>query len=168
MHINPMPRPPSHRGLGPPRPPSHRRLGPMPQKLSLCDKNTRQPPHLNTSIHPPSHSGLGPPSWCAPCVKEMPAVVKIYNQYKSKGFQIVGISLDQANSKDKVAKAMKRLGMKWPVIYDGKNWNTKGVILNKVKQIPMTFLIDREGKVRYAGLRQKKLHEAIKELVNEK
>lgn len=106
--------------------------------------------------------------WCGPCVKEMPNIVNIYKQYKSKGLRIVGVSVDPGNSKNKVAKTMKRLGMDWPVIYDGKAWNTKGIVLNNVRQIPMTYLIDRNGNARYLNLRGKKLNKAIKKLIHEK
>ena len=107
-------------------------------------------------------------SWCVPCVQEMPAIVKIYNEYKSKGFEIVGVSVDYTNKLERVQKAVKKLKITWPVIYDGKCWSTKGVVANNVSQIPMTYLIDKKGNARYAGLRGEKLHTAIIELINEK
>ncbi len=62
---------------------------------------------------------------------------------------------------------MKRLGMPWRQIYDGKGWNTSIALQNSVRRIPTTFFLDRTGKVRYTSLRGRALSEKITELLAE-
>ena len=63
-------------------------------------------------------------SWCGPCRAEMPNVIKAYKEYHAKGFEVVGVSLD--NSKDAWVKAIKTLGIPWKQMSDLKGWNSKG------------------------------------------
>ena len=62
---------------------------------------------------------------------------------------------------------MKRLGMPWRQIYDGKGWNTSIALQNSVRRIPTTFLLDRTGKVRYTSLRGRGLSDKVAELLKE-
>ena len=107
-------------------------------------------------------------TWCGPCIMEMPDVVRLHKKYKGKGLRILGVSLDHPDSKDRIVRTMKDNDMKWPVIYDGKYWQAEAAVMNNVHSIPMMYLIDRNGKGRYAGLHGQELEDAIKELLNEK
>ncbi len=82
-------------------------------------------------------------SWCGPCRNEMPNVVKAYNEYKNKGFGIVGVSLD--NNADAWKKAIKDLNITWPQMSDLKGWQCEGAALYAVRAIPATFMINQEG-----------------------
>lgn len=84
-------------------------------------------------------------SWCPPCRKEMPEVVKLYNQYKSKGFEIVGVSLDNDNAAWQ--KGIKDLNITWPQVSDLKGWKTELGGAYAVSSIPHMILLDKEGKI---------------------
>ena len=62
-------------------------------------------------------------TWCGPCMAEMPAVLAAYKKYHDKGFEIVGISLDQ--DKDSLLQVTKDKGMVWPQYFDGKGWGNE-------------------------------------------
>jgi thiol-disulfide isomerase/thioredoxin len=107
-------------------------------------------------------------SWCRPCLTDMPNVVTAYKKYKDKGFEVIGVSLDHPNSEHKVRSTMSRLDMTWPVIYEGKFWEATPAVMNGVHSIPMTYLLDRQGKPRYTRVYGKELEKAIEELLAEK
>jgi peroxiredoxin len=100
-------------------------------------------------------------SWCGPCRKEMPNVVKIYKKYKNKGFEILGVSLDQ--DKNRWTDAIKSDGMTWPQVSDLKHWESETAKQYGVQGIPYTVLIDKEGKIIAKGLRGPDLEKAIED-----
>lgn len=102
-------------------------------------------------------------SWCGPCIKEMPTVVEAYNKYRSKGFEIVGISLD--DSKDKWVGAIKTLGMTWPQMSDLKGWGSELSAPYAVQSIPHTILLDKDGKVIAKDLRGAELLSKLEEVL---
>lgn len=81
-------------------------------------------------------------TWCGPCVKEVPNVVANYEKYHDKGFEILGISLDQAKAEEKLANFTKEKKMTWPQVYDGKWWQAKVGQTYAIDSIPAMFLID--------------------------
>ena len=95
----------------------------------------------------------------------MPNVIKVYDRYKDKGFDIVGISLDR----DRAAfdKYIDKYNMDWQQFYDGKFWQNEVATLYGVKSIPATYLIDKKGKIRCKSLRGSQLESAVKELLAE-
>jgi len=103
-------------------------------------------------------------SWCGPCRQEMPNLVSAYAKYKTKGFEIVGVSLDQTGNAWK--DGIKQLKITWPQMSDLKYWNSEGAKLYAVSSIPHTVLIDKDGTILARGLHgeelQKKLAEIIK------
>lgn len=101
-------------------------------------------------------------SWCGPCRSEMPNLVKTYNTYKNKGFQIVGVSLDQ--KADAWKEAIKEMKMTWPQMSDLKGWQCEGAQLYGVKGIPYTVLINQEGVIIDKGLRGEQLDAKLAEL----
>lgn len=103
-------------------------------------------------------------SWCGPCIKEMPTLVKAYEQFKGKGFEIVGLSLD--SSKDAWTSAIRRLNMTWVHMSDLKGWDSKAAQLYQIQSIPQTLLVNKEGKVVAANLRGDALIEKIGSLLN--
>ncbi|CAM3594006.1 TlpA disulfide reductase family protein [Pontibacter korlensis] len=90
-------------------------------------------------------------SWCGPCRKENPNVVKMYNKYKEKGFEIFGVSLDQ--SEEKWLAAIEKDKLTWPQVSDLKGWESSAAQLYNVTAIPQTVLVDPEGKIIAKGLR---------------
>lgn len=103
-------------------------------------------------------------SWCVPCRKENPNVVKAYRDYKGKGFEIVGISLD--TKKDSWLKAIEKDSLTWSHVSDLKGWESGVVKEFGVTVVPTNFLVDREGKVIANNLREEALQKKLKELFN--
>jgi thiol-disulfide isomerase/thioredoxin len=105
-------------------------------------------------------------TWCKPCIAEMPNVKRIYKQYQKEGFEIIGISLDR--QKTPLENYIKKNDIKWPQFYDGAAWNNEIAKKYKVRSIPATFLLDRNGKIRYKAVRGSQLARAVEQLVKEK
>jgi len=105
-------------------------------------------------------------SWCGPCRGENPNVVALYDRYKDKGFEIVGVSLDQ--DKDAWLKGIKDDGITWPQMSDLKYWDSEGAKLYSVRSIPATVLIDKDGIIIARDLRGEELDNKVAELIDEK
>lgn len=105
-------------------------------------------------------------TWCGPCRREMPKVISLYNQFNDKGFEIIGISLDE--SRTSLEQYIKENKMGWPQYFEGNKWNNSIAKKYGVRAIPATFLLDREGKIRYKAVRGRELARAVEKLVSEK
>lgn len=103
-------------------------------------------------------------SWCGPCRRENPHVVKLYQEYKDKGFEILGVSLDK--TKDNWKNAIDQDGLTWQHVSDLKGWGNEVAQLYGVRSIPHTVLLDKEGKILARGLRSAALEAKLKEIFN--
>jgi thiol-disulfide isomerase/thioredoxin len=92
-------------------------------------------------------------TWCGPCLAELPNVVAAYKKYHGRGFEIIGVSLDRANARDKLVEFTKNREMPWAQFYDGKYWDNKLSKQYGIHSIPATFLLDGEGRVIAKNLR---------------
>jgi thiol-disulfide isomerase/thioredoxin len=101
-------------------------------------------------------------SWCGPCRKENPNVINVYKKYHPKGFEIIGVSLD--DKADKWKEAIAKDGLPWFHVSDLKGWQSEVAMLYGVDAIPFTVLLDREGKIIAKGLRAKKLEDKLEEI----
>ena len=90
-------------------------------------------------------------SWCGPCRRENPNVVKTYAAYKDKGFEIFGVSLDQ--NREAWLKAIEADKLVWKHVSDLQYWNSAGAQAYQVNSIPQTFLVNPEGRIIAKGLR---------------
>lgn len=99
-------------------------------------------------------------SWCAPCIQEMPHLIKTYNTYKGKGLEIVGISVDD----DKIAwlDAVSKHKMTWVQLADATKSASETYGINS---IPHTILIDADGTIVAKNLRGKALEDKIAEML---
>lgn len=104
-------------------------------------------------------------SWCGPCRRENPNVVKLYNKYKDKDFEILGISLDR--DRDKWLKAIEADGLTWPHVSDLKGWQNEVAQLYGVRSVPHTVLVDAEGQVIANKLRGPALEAKLAEILGE-
>jgi len=104
-------------------------------------------------------------TWCGPCVGELPNVLKAYETYHKKGFEIIGISLDSNEKKLKDFIAEKK--MPWRQYFDGKGWGNKLAAKYGVNSIPATYLLDGEGKIIAKNLRGQALDEAVAKALKE-
>ena len=102
-------------------------------------------------------------SWCGPCRDEMPNVVAAYNNYKNKGFEVVGVSLDKEN--EKWLQGIKELNMTWPQMSDLKFWETPVVEQYAFRGIPHTVLLDKDGIIIAKDLRGAELYNKLNELL---
>ena len=103
-------------------------------------------------------------SWCGPCRKENPNVVAIYNEFHSKGLNIIGVSLD--NNLEKWKKAIEKDKITWIQVSNLKEWEDPIARLYQVNQIPTTFLLDAEGKFIAKDLQGDALRNKISELLS--
>lgn len=103
-------------------------------------------------------------SWCGPCRQENPTVVKAYNMYKAKGFDILGVSLD--DKKANWEKAIKDDKLAWTQVSDLQGWRSEVAAQYGIKFIPMNFLLDKEGKIIAKSLRGEELIRKLGELLN--
>jgi cytochrome c biogenesis protein CcmG/thiol:disulfide interchange protein DsbE len=80
-------------------------------------------------------------TWCPPCRAEIPDFIEVYNTYKSKGFEIVGIALDE-DGWSKVAPYIEKVKMNYPVVL-----GTAKVVqqYGGIEAIPTTFIVDKKG-----------------------
>ena len=94
-------------------------------------------------------------SWCGPCKQEMPHLNRIYDKYRSSGFTLLAVNIDD-DARHGAATAVK-WGLKFPVLLDAEKSVTR---LYDLGAMPATVLIDRDGQVRY-------LHRGYREGVEE-
>jgi thiol-disulfide isomerase/thioredoxin len=93
--------------------------------------------------------------WCSPCKMEMPNVLAVYNELNPKGFEIIGVNLDE--KKENAQKYVTDNNIKWKHIYSGAGWKDANVESFRVQGIPATFLVDKNGIIRYKNIRGKEL-----------
>ena len=103
-------------------------------------------------------------SWCSPCRAENPNLKEQYKLYKDKGFEILGVSLD--NDKKKWEDAIAKDGIPWIHVSDLKGWGNEAGIIYGVTGVPAGFLISPEGKIIGNDLRGPSLNKKLAELFN--
>lgn len=102
-------------------------------------------------------------SWCAPCRKENPNLVKTYEKFKPKGFEIFAVSLDE--NKENWIKAIEKDKLNWYHVNDLKGNGNKASLIYGVEGIPDSFLIDQNGIIIARDLRGKELDKKLTELM---
>ncbi|MBW3545870.1 MAG: TlpA family protein disulfide reductase, partial [Bacteroidetes bacterium] len=101
-------------------------------------------------------------AWCGPCRRENPNVVRLYNKYHDKGFEIYGVSLDR--SKDDWIKAIEKDGLTWTQVSDLSYFNSEAAQTYGITSIPATVLLDKEGKIIARNLRGQALEDKLEEI----
>jgi thiol-disulfide isomerase/thioredoxin len=84
-------------------------------------------------------------TWCGPCLKEIPRMLKLYEEHHAKGFEIVAISLDQSRAELETFVAKKKIP--WPQAFDGRGWESDYARRFGVSSIPRLWLINKKGLV---------------------
>ncbi|MEI9946066.1 MAG: TlpA disulfide reductase family protein [Chitinophagaceae bacterium] len=102
-------------------------------------------------------------SWCGPCRATNKKMVKLYPKYKNKGFEILGVSLDENQTAWRKAVQKDKIG--WLQVIDNGGWEAKTGNQWGIYQIPTSYLIDKEGKVIAMDLDTKELEKALKDLL---
>lgn len=101
-------------------------------------------------------------SWCGPCRKENPNVVLAYKTYHDKGFDVLGVSLD--DKKNLWEKAIEKDGLTWTHVSDLKGWKNEVALLYGVKLVPTNYLIGPDGKIVAKNLREEELQSKLKSI----
>jgi peroxiredoxin len=104
-------------------------------------------------------------SWCRPCRIENPNFVKIYDQYHAKGLEIISVSLDRNNQKQRWVEAIEKDQLNWYNVSNLKFWQDPLAQLYNVSSIPATFILDEKGIVLATKLRGAELKTKIAELL---
>lgn len=102
-------------------------------------------------------------SWCGPCRAAMPNVIKLYDKYKAKGFEVFGVSID--SKKIDWLKAIANDKIKYTQVMDKDGWNSAVAEKYGVYSIPSTFLLDKTGKVIAVDLDGEDLENKVKALL---
>jgi len=101
--------------------------------------------------------------WCGPCRKENPNVVKAYQKYKDKGFEVFGVSLDR--NKEDWVQAIEQDGLTWTQVSDLKYFDSKAAHDYNISAIPFSILLDPEGKIIAKNLRGSALDKKLEEVL---
>lgn len=82
-------------------------------------------------------------TWCGPCMASLPKVKKAYEALHARGFEVVGISLDE--DKEALETTLKKKGMTWPQYFDGKSFDGELASRFGISAIPTMWLVDKQG-----------------------
>ncbi len=105
-------------------------------------------------------------SWCGPCRRENPNVVKAFNNYKDKGFSILSVSLDQPGAKDKWIEAIHKDNLTWTHVSDLKYWENEVAKQYGIQAIPQNYLVDPQGKIVAKNLSGENLEKKLAEFIS--
>lgn len=105
-------------------------------------------------------------SWCGPCRRENPKIVKAYQAYNAKGFEVFGVSYDSEKGAPKWKKAIVDDQLSWKQVSDLQGWKNATSEQYYIKAIPSNLLLDKEGRIIAKNLFGKKLTEKLAELMN--
>lgn len=104
-------------------------------------------------------------SWCGPCRQESPTLVRLYNAFRDRGFEILTVSIDTDEAKWK--NAVKKDGFTWQSVSELSGYSGPTSSLYSISAIPSSFLLDREGRIVAKNLRGKDLERKLGELMGE-
>jgi len=108
-------------------------------------------------------------SWCMPCRQENPHLVRAYEKFKQKGFEILSISVDDAARRADWLNAVRTDKMQWTNVNDLKGGDkNEAALLYHVQAIPQSYLLDRDGKILAVNLRGEDLDKKLEELFSNK
>ncbi len=102
-------------------------------------------------------------SWCLPCRKNNPELVRIYNEFRKEGFEIYGVSIDQ--KKTDWINAIRKDKLTWVQVVDQKGWYAPSTYTYGLEGIPASFLLDKQGVIRGINLTGKELTREIRKLL---
>ena len=91
-------------------------------------------------------------TWCGPCMREVPNVVKAYQTYHANGFEVLGVSLDKEKAQAQIKAVTTKQGMVWDQVYDGRYFDARIAKQYGIVAIPATYLVDGDtGRILAAG-----------------
>ena len=105
-------------------------------------------------------------SWCGPCRKENPNIVRVYEKYHDKGLEIIGVSLDRENQRQRWLDAIEADGLNWHHVSSLKYFNDPVARLYNVSAIPASFILDEDGRIVAKKLRGQALENQISSMLD--
>jgi thiol-disulfide isomerase/thioredoxin len=106
-------------------------------------------------------------TWCAPCIKQVPALRRLFAEYHKHGFEIIGVSLDRDEDRQKLVEFVSREGMTWPQHFGG-GWQNEFVVRYAVNAVPTTFLLDTTGRLVGSSLTEDDLAKEVERLLTKR
>ena len=104
-------------------------------------------------------------SWCGPCRESNPELVKIYNEFKNRGFELLGVGAE--TSRDVWLKAIEKDKLTWTNVTDLKGDKNTVALMYGVSYYPTNFLIDKKGNIIARDLQGDKLRKMLKQILGE-
>jgi peroxiredoxin len=104
-------------------------------------------------------------SWCGPCRRENPNVVKAFNTFKERNFTVLGVSLDRPDAKDKWLAAIYKDGLTWTQVSDLKYWDNAVAKQYGIRAIPQNLLLDPSGKIIAKNIKGEELVKKLEEVL---
>lgn len=103
-------------------------------------------------------------TWCGPCRQALPGLQRLHEAYAARGLTVLAVSTDEPRNRPKIGSTARALGLTFPVLVDA---DKRAAQLYRVESIPMTFLVDREGRIRslHRGYRPGDLEALERELL---
>ena len=110
-------------------------------------------------------------TWCGPCRSEMPELVKMQDEHRANGFEIIGLDTDDEDL-DSINKFAEKMNLNYTLTWAGTDLQNELLKISKFDGIPQSFLIDRDGNLRgvFRGANPsdvKKMEELVAKVVNE-
>ena len=107
-------------------------------------------------------------TWCGPCREEMPFLVRMQDQYRDKGFEIIGLNVEETDTKTKVDNFAKEMNLNYTLVSSPEAQQEALLKISKFDGIPQSFLIDRQGRLRgvFRGIGKAELQK-LEELVGQ-
>jgi len=87
-------------------------------------------------------------TWCGPCRAEMPALVKMQNEHRDKGFEIIGLNTDDGDSKEMIERFAKEMNLNYTLVWAPTEQQVALLKISNFDGIPQSFVVDRDGKLR--------------------
>ena len=106
-------------------------------------------------------------SWCKPCRVENPNIVRVYEKYHDKGFNVLGVSLDRPEKRDEWLQAIEDDNLTWPQVSNLMFWQDPVARLYNIQAIPAAFLLDKNGTIIARDVRGDDLEKKVAELLGE-
>ena len=104
-------------------------------------------------------------SWCGPCRESNPKLVKLYDEFKNQGFEIVAVSLDQ--NRKAWLQAVKQDGLAYTQLLDPRGSSSEIANRYGIYQIPTSYLIDKQGRLQNKDLHGDMLRNKVKDLLKD-
>lgn len=111
-------------------------------------------------------------TWCGPCRGEMPELVKMQDEHRDKGFEIIGLNTDDGDTKEMIEKFAAEMKLNYKLVWAPTEMQTALLKISNFGGIPQSFIVDRDGKLRgvFRGggpNEVKKMGEVVEQIVNE-